>query len=244
MPLLSIITITYNAELFLEKTLLSVKNQTVNNFEYILIDGGSSDKTLDIAKKYKDLFSTIISEKDNGLYDAMNKGLKLAQGEYVWFMNAGDEIAENEAVGKIEKLALENPDVIYSDTYFMDHDRNIKGLRTEMTPHKLPKELHWSAFKKGMLICHQSFIVKRSLAPYYIKNNLSADVDWEIKCLKQSKKNLPYPGILSKYLEGGLSQKRLLKSWIDRYKVLNTHFGFLENFKNHFSIIFRFIFRK
>lgn len=76
-----------------------------------------------------------------------------------------------------------------------------------------------------MLVCHQSFIVRREIAPFYILNNLSADIDWEINCLKNSNLNLEYPGILSKYLEGGVSHKQIFKSWKDRYKVLQIHFG-------------------
>ena len=108
MPSISIITITYNAQDFLERTIISIRNQTSKNFEYILIDGGSCDRTMDIVEANCDLFSIIISEKDKGLYDAMNKGLNKASGEYIWFMNAGDEIAEIDAIAKLEKLFLEN----------------------------------------------------------------------------------------------------------------------------------------
>ena len=112
-PLISIITITYNAQDFLERTLKSVRNQTSTDFEYILIDGGSKDNTMDLVKSNKELFTVIISEKDEGLYDAMNKGLRNASGEYVWFMNAGDEIAEMDAIEKLKDLSKSKPDVIY-----------------------------------------------------------------------------------------------------------------------------------
>lgn len=108
MPLISIITITYNAEEFLERTIESIKLQTVKDFEYILIDGGSKDGTMTIVNQNAEIFDTVISEKDNGLYDAMNKGLKLATGEYVWFMNAGDQIAEPDAIDKIKSYLPKN----------------------------------------------------------------------------------------------------------------------------------------
>jgi len=239
MPLISIITITYNAQDFLERTLQSIRVQTSSDFEYVLIDGGSKDGTMGIVEANKDLFAVIVSEKDEGLYDAMNKGLEKATGEYVWFMNAGDEIAEIDAIEKLEMLILKNPDVIYADTLMVDDSSKIIGLRTEITPHKIPENLTWHDYKMGMIICHQSFIAKKSIAPPYIENNLSADIDWEIRCLKASKSNMPYLGILAKYLEGGTSHQQLFKSWKDRYWVLRTHFGFFPNLMNHFRIILR-----
>ena len=239
MPLISIITITFNAEEFLEKTMESVNIQTVKDFEYILIDGGSTDGTMEIVNRNAELFDFVVSEKDKGLYDAMNKGLKLAKGEYVWFMNAGDQIAEVNAIEKLKQLSICKPDVIYSDTIMVDNYGNTKGLRTNLTPHKIPNPLLWEKFSMGMLVCHQSFIVRREVAPSYILGNLSADIDWEIKCLKISKLNLEYPGTLSKYLEGGVSQKQFFKSWKDRYVVLKDHFGFSLNLYNHIKIVFR-----
>jgi glycosyltransferase involved in cell wall biosynthesis len=239
MPLISIITITYNAQDFLERTLKSIKNQTINDFEYLLIDGGSKDKTMDLVESYRELFNVIISEKDKGLYDAMNKGLNNATGDYVWFMNAGDEIAETDAVEKLKVLSMSKPDVIYSDTILVSNVGDFVGLRSDILPHKIPEKLTWEGYNKGMLICHQSFIVKRTIAPKYISNNLSADIDWEIKCLKLANCTVKYPGILAKYLEGGTSHQQLFKSWRDRYLVLKSHFGLLPNILNHLKIIFR-----
>ncbi|CAN5404494.1 hypothetical protein BH09BAC4_BH09BAC4_38480 [soil metagenome] len=92
MPTVSIITITYNAERFLERTIQSVVAQQATDFEYVIIDGASTDGTLDIIKRYEKHITTWISEPDRGLYDAMNKGLHRARGQYVWFMNAGDKL--------------------------------------------------------------------------------------------------------------------------------------------------------
>ena len=239
MPLISIITITYNAQEFLERTILSVRSQTLHDYEYILIDGGSKDSTLEIVEMNKDLFSIIVSEKDKGLYDAMNKGLERATGKYVWFMNAGDIISDQDAIKKILELDKNNPDIIYSDTIMVDSEGNSLGLRSEVTPHKIPEILTWKSYKKGMIICHQSFIVRREIAPKYIKDNLSADIDWEINCLKKANIVIPYPGILAKYLEGGTSHQQLYKSWKDRFFVLQKHFGIIQNLINHIRIIFR-----
>jgi glycosyltransferase involved in cell wall biosynthesis len=239
MPLLSIITITYNAEQFLERTLQSVLKQSDQDFEYLIIDGKSKDSTLSIAEKYKDRIDILISEPDNGLYDAMNKGQAKASGKYIWFMNAGDEIADENTVSKLLYLLKDDPDVVYSDTYMVDNDGKVLGLRSEILPHKVPEVLSWEKFKLGMLICHQSFVVKKSLAPEYIQHNLSADIDWEIRCLKASKNVVQYSGILSRYLVGGLSNQKHVQSLKDRYSVLKKHFGFMPNLFNHVRIIVR-----
>lgn len=237
MSKISIITITYNAGNFLEKTLDSVINQSFQDFEHIIIDGASNDNTLEIIEKYKISNIKLISEKDGGIYDAMNKGLKMAKGQYVWFINAGDQIAEIDAIQKINKMGAF--DVLYSDTIMIDINNKHLGLRTELLPHKIPSILDWESYKMGMIICHQSFIVKKELAPFYLLNNLSADIDWQIKCLKKSKVILKYDGILSKYLEGGASHQRLFRSWKDRFKVLQSHFGFIPNIINHLKIVLR-----
>ncbi len=244
MPLISIITITYNAEKYLESTIRSIIAQSDQDFEYIMVDGKSKDRTLDIANIYKNRIDLLVSEPDKGLYDAMNKGLALATGEYVWFMNAGDLIAEKEAIVKIKELMLSKPDVIYADTIMISENGTELGLRSNVLPHKIPEVLDWRKFRLGMLVCHQSFIVKRGIAPNYILDNLSADFDWEIKCLKNAELVVQYPGILSKYLIGGVSNQRQLKSWKDRYLVLEKHFGFFPNLFNHIQIILRAGFRK
>ncbi|MCD8540317.1 MAG: glycosyltransferase [Leadbetterella sp.] len=168
----------------------------------------------------------LVSEPDKGLYDAMNKGLERATGAYVWFMNAGDEIAEREAVEKLKVLMAQEPDVIFSDTRMVDNLGTVLGLRSEITPHKMPEVLTWEKYSRGMLICHQSFIARKAIAPAYRTDNLSADIDWEIQCLKRASRVVQYPGILACYLSGGISQQQRWRSWKDRYKVLKDHFRF------------------
>jgi glycosyltransferase involved in cell wall biosynthesis len=236
---LSIITITYNAEPFLARTLQSILAQTEQNFEYIIIDGKSKDGTLSIVEKYKKRVNKLISEPDKGLYDAMNKGLKNASGDFVWFMNAGDEINDNQAVKKIYKAIADKTDVLYGDTYFVNDAGIIQGLRSEITPHRLPKELKWRDLKLGMLVCHQAFIARKSIAPFYMENNLSADVDWEIECLKRAREIKYLDFVVAKYLTGGISNKKLKRSLLDRYEVIKKHFGLIGAFFAHLQILFR-----
>jgi glycosyltransferase involved in cell wall biosynthesis len=235
---LTIITITYNAEKVLENTLKSVFSQTNQNFEYIVIDGNSTDGTLALAGKFG--VKNIVSEPDEGIYDAMNKGLAKANGEYIWFMNAGDELFDNEVVEKLLNSFSENADIYYSETAIINEAGEILGKRSEITPHKLPKNIQWHDFKYGMLICHQSFIVRKSIAPYFILNHhYSADIDWEIKCLKASKKTIYLEYNLSKYLVGGFSVKNLKASLMDRFIILKNHFGLFQTILNHIIILFR-----
>ena len=236
---LSIITITYNAEQYLERTIQSIMNQSDQNFEYLIIDGKSKDGTLQITEKYKNRVNQLICEPDKGLYDAMNKGLKNASGDFVWFMNAGDEINDSQAVEKIYKAINNKIDVLYGDTYFVDNAGNIQGLRSEITPHCLPKDLKWQDMKLGMLVCHQAFITRKSIAPLYMENNLSADVDWEIACLKNAREVRYLDFVVAKYLIGGISNKQLKRSLIDRYEVLKKHFGLVGAFFAHVQILFR-----
>ena len=158
---LSIITITYNAEAVLERTIKSVFNQTNQSFEYLIIDGASTDHTLEIANKYD--IKKIYSEPDKGIYDAMNKGLERATGKYIWFMNAGDKIYDNQVVEKLLSEMKSECDVYYSDTLIDDESNKPLGLRSEITPHKLPEKLKWQDFKYGMVVCHQSFIAKKEI---------------------------------------------------------------------------------
>ena len=237
---LSIITITYNAEKFLKRTIESIVAQSNQDFEYIIIDGKSKDATLAIAKAYGERVNLLVSEPDKGLYDAMNKGLRLASGEFVWFMNAGDEINDSEVVATfIQSLAETNADVFYGDTYFVEENGTIQGLRSEITPHRLPKNLKWQDMNLGMLVCHQAFIARKSIAPFYLENNLSADVDWEITCLKRAKKVQFLDIVVAKYLVGGISNKQLKRSLIDRYEVLKKHFGLFGAILAHIQITIR-----
>ena len=147
-PKFSIITVTYNAEKVLEDTIQSIVTQSYKNVEYIIVDGGSTDGTLSIVNKYKEHIHTLVSEPDKGLYDAMNKGLKLATGDYVWFLNAGDTLYTADTVQRIvaslkKKVSL--PDVIYGETRIVDAEGRSLGMRRL----KAPEKLTWKSFRMG-----------------------------------------------------------------------------------------------
>ena len=149
----TIITITYNAAQWLERTILSILSQSYGNIEYVIIDGASTDGTVDIIRQYASGVSFWLSEPDKGLYDAMNKGLQHATGDYVWFINAGDTLPNADIIQRIvQKMEKRQhlPDVIYGETAIVDAQGKMLGMR-RLRP---PKKLSWKSFRMGMLVCH------------------------------------------------------------------------------------------
>lgn len=189
----------------LSKTIESVRRQNYDNIEYIIIDGGSTDGTLDIIKQNEDKIYKWISEKDNGIYDAMNKGIRLATGDYIWFLNSGDMIFSNDTLNKMFEIS-KMADVFYGDTELFDESGKSFGKRKLKTP---PENLSWKNMIDGMIITHQSLIVKRNIIPEYdLKYIYVADIDWTIKVLKNSNEVCNTHQILSKFLMGGFSRKK------------------------------------
>ena len=215
MPRLSVITVVFNNVKDIERTMLSVLNQTYTNIEYIIIDGGSNDGTLELIDKYKDRITKIISEKDNGIYDAMNKGLTLATGEYVLFMNSGDEIYARDTVEKVFDSAPD-ADIYYGETEMFDENWRSLGQRR----HKSPEKLSFTSFKYGMSVSHQAIYIRRSLtSPYSSEYKLSADIDWILNVLKKAKKIVNADCYVAKYMVGGMSKKKHRESLLERFEI-------------------------
>jgi glycosyltransferase involved in cell wall biosynthesis len=247
--MISIITITYNAERFLERTMQSILNQQQatlgDDYEYLVVDGASTDGTLALVQRYESHISRWVSEPDKGLYDAMNKGLHMATGAYVWFINAGDELYDFHTLHRLlEAVRTQPADVYYSDALFVHEDGSPVGLRSQVMPHTLPDTLRWQDMALGMKVSHQAFVARRAIAPDYPVANLSADLDWEIRCLKAAKQVQRLPFILCRYLVGGLSTQQHRRSLTDRFNVLTWHFGLLPTLWNHARIVGRAIGRK
>jgi glycosyltransferase involved in cell wall biosynthesis len=240
LPVISVITIVYNGEVFLERTIQSILNQTYAQIQYIIIDGNSKDNTVEIIKKYSDKIFFWQSESDKGLYDAMNKGIKVATGDYLLFMNAGDELFDKYTLENVIKSSDTLPDIYYGETLMVDEAFKPLGIRSETTPHKLPKQLKWQDMAYGMVVCHQSIIVKRAIASAFDTNHpYCADIDWIIKALKKSSTVVNVGFIVSKYFKGGISDKRLKQSLIDRFEVMKAHFGLFRTIFSHVYIVGR-----
>lgn len=238
-PKISIITVVYNGESLLKRTMDSVFIQTYNNIEYLVIDGASKDKTVEIIKANQAAISNWISEPDKGLYDAMNKGLEMATGDFVLFMNAGDSFYNQFVVENIFKKYTAETDVLYGEVMMVNEQYQPIGTRTEITTRKIPNELSWKSMQLGMVVCHQAFIPRRTICPKYIDNNLSADIDWVIKILKRSRHNVNTKLIIANFLIGGVSKQKHQQSLKDRFQVLQNHFGFFTNLWNHLRIMLR-----
>ncbi|OAV73457.1 PGL/p-HBAD biosynthesis glycosyltransferase [Bacteroidales bacterium Barb6] len=243
-PIFSIITITYNAACCLEKTISSILNQSYPHIEYLIIDGNSTDGTVDIIKQYEAGISYWISEPDEGLYDAMNKGLRKATGDYVWFINAGDLIYSGDTVRQIVSLLAEGdslPDIIYGDTLLIDEGGRSLGAR-RLRP---PERLSWKSFRMGMLVSHQSFIVKRTIAPEFdLQYRYSSDIDWCIRCMKGAKSIFNTRMVLSRFLDGGLSTVRRKASLKERYHIMCKYYGTISTVVLHGWFAVRFYFAK
>ena len=235
-PVISIITVCYNAEREIKATLKSVKEQSFKNYEYIIIDGASKDNTLKVISQSGVEPTHLVSERDKGIYDAMNKGLALAQGEYLMFLNAGDSLYSTNTLQKIADVAKGSPDVIYGDTAIVDAERNY------LRPRKLrpPKTLTRNSFKNGMLVCHQAFLPKRELAmPYDMAYRFSADFDWCVKILLASKKCTQIDDFIVNYLEEGATTRNHIKSLKERFRIMCKHYGFFVTFFKHICFLFR-----
>ncbi|MCI0921460.1 glycosyltransferase family 2 protein [Sphingobacterium rhinopitheci] len=234
---ISIITIVYNNVRDIEYTISSVLKQTYTNIEYIVIDGASTDGTLAIIEKYKDNIATLVSEKDKGIYDAMNKGLALATGDYLLFLNSGDALYDENTVQTIVEKG-NNADIIYGETKLVDENREIIGNRR----HKAPEHFNWKSFQYGMNICHQAIYIKRDItSPYDLQYQLSADIDWVIRAAKKAKTTQNVNCYVARYLVGGMSQKRHRQSLKERYDIFKKHYGTVQNWFNHGIIALRLI---
>ena len=211
-PLFTIITVTWNAASVIQPTLDSVRRQSSTDYEMLIIDGASTDDTLTLVRNAGIASVRVFSEPDNGLYDAMNKGIARARGRYLVFLNAGDAFADDTVLARLTVLAAGNPGVIYGQTQLVDASRDVVGSRHLTAPKRLTAE----SFLRGMVVCHQAFVARRDLVPLYdLQYRLSADYDWCIKVLKKSPSNA-YAGrapIISYLADGMTTRHHALWHW-------------------------------
>ena len=213
-PLISIITVCLNNEKELEETFKSVVNQTYGNIEYIIIDGGSTDNTRDIIKKYENKIDYWSSEPDRGIYDAMNKGVNVARGKWINFMNAGDKFYSRNTIEQIFSKSFEGIDFVYGDcviTYGSEFSRFQKAGDI--------KDL-W----KGMVFSHQSMFTKRDVFKTYhfsVKNRIGADFEFLYRCFMNKYRfyntNIP----IAKVSSGGVSDTNRIESILARKSVID-----------------------
>lgn len=254
----TIVTCTYNAEAVLQRTLDSVMKQTYCNIEHLIIDGVSKDKTLTMVKAYQhknDVGESaheilVFSEPDKGLYDAMNKGIDRATGDYLIFLNAGDVFPSEDTLEFVEGCVGEGeelPGVLYGDTDIVNMDGHFLRHR-RLTP---PKCLSWRSFMWGMLVCHQSFYARADIAKgihYNLDYRFSADVDWCIRIMREAaRRHLPLRNVnavITNYLDGGMSVQNHKASLKERFQVMRSHYGLLTTLFVHAWFAVRSVLKK
>ena len=258
----SVVTITYNAEKVLQRTLDSVRSQTYEGVEHLIVDGASKDQTLAMAEQYKQQSDAsdnnhkviIQSEPDHGIYDAMNKGLTQASGDYVVFLNAGDFFPAADTLEKIvhqcrlnEYPADERPGVLYGNTNIVDGEGRFLHPRRLQPPEKLT----WKSFRHGMLVCHQAFYARTDIAKntqYDTRYRFSADVDWCIRIMRESERMglelYNTEMVVANYTEEGATTQNHSESLKERFHVMRRHDGLLSTLAMHAWFVFRAFLKK
>lgn len=239
-PLFSIITVTYNAAETLPATLASVKEQSCKLYEYIVMDGVSKDNTVELANNANIPNARIISSPDKGLYDAMNKAIDIATGEYLIFLNAGDAFHSSDTLQKIADVIMNHdfPGIVYGQTQLVNTKRQRIGDR-HLTA---PEELTLKSFAEGMLVCHQAFIALRRITGHYdLRYRFSADYEWCIRCLQHSRNNVYIPQPIIDYLSEGLTTANRKASLKERFKIMCYYYGTIPTILRHIKFIPRFL---
>ena len=245
------VTITYQAEKVLQRTLNSVLEQDYPEITHLIIDGASTDGTLEMVNYYIARSNAadngqkvlLMSEPDDGIYDAMNKGLRSLDGDYVCFLNAGDFLPSSDIVSRIvEKVNGQFPAVLYGDTDIVDGEGHFLHHR-RLSP---PEHLTWKSFRHGMLVCHQAFYARTDFAiatPYNQKYRYSADVDWCIRIMKAAaRENVPLQNlhmVVVNYTEEGQTTLHHRESLLERYRVMECHYGRISTFFMHCWFVVR-----
>lgn len=221
----SIITVCYNCEDIIEKTLESVVSQNYENFEYIIVDGKSSDGTFNIinefrTKRHQDLF--IISEHDKGIYDAMNKGITNANGQYIFFLNAGDTFYNNEVLLNVKEiLDDESIDIFYGDIVqdIGTSKKNVKSISKLKNIHLL----------MDRMICHQAIFAKKeslaNMGGFNTNYKIAADYNWLISCFKKKLIFKHSPILISNYDMNGISTNSHMIIQNEHEIIIREHYG-------------------
>ena len=243
-PVFSVITVTYNAAAVLEDTIQSVIAQTYHHVEYIIVDGASKDGTTGIIDRYRDRIARVVSEPDGGLYDAMNKGIALATGDYLCFLNAGDSFHEDDTLQQIvHSLAPHDtlPGVIYGETDLVDCEGHFVRKRRLSAP----EVLTWKSFRQGMLVCHQAFFARRDLVePYDLRYRFSADFDWCIRVMKKAHVLHNAHLVVIDYLDEGLTTANRRASLLERFRIMCRHYGVLSTVLHHAWFVVRLLLKR
>ena len=240
---ISIITVVFNNETYIQDCIDSIKSQDFNNIEYIIIDGGSTDGTIEIIKNNLDSINLFISEPDNGLYDAMNKGIKFATGDVIGILNSDDLYFDENILSNIADCFITNPnlDLIYGDLVYVKQNDVTKIVRYWKS-----EKYHRNYFEYGSVPAHPTlFIAKRiydEIDLFNLDYKLASDYEFMLKLFKKKSYNLLYlnkifvkmrlGGVTSKNFKNRIIQnKEISRAWKDNNLVLPFYFFPLRLFK-------------
>jgi glycosyltransferase involved in cell wall biosynthesis len=223
-PKISIITVVLNAEKTIEKTILSVINQEYSNLEYIIIDGGSSDRTLETIAKYRSNIACLINEKDKGIYDAMNKGIHLSRGDYIHFLNAGDYFVNNKVLTGVTQLLKEKKLIACGDVVLQYPDGFKRVHKANLSLYDMPTY-------------HQAMFFKNAVFQHYGKYNtyytLSADFDiWQRVYLNQKDEVLSMDVPISINNLEGVSNRNYFRAILERMHISIYNLSGLQRVKS------------
>ena len=228
---ISIITVTYNSSLTITSTLESILNQTKNKIEYIIIDGNSTDETLELVKQHQLQFPQIefkiLSEPDNGIYDALNKGIQLATGEVIGFVHSDDILADNHIVSTLaNQFEKENIDGVYGDLQYVDKNNIDKIIRYWKST-----DFNSSLLKKGWMPAHPTLFLKKEVyekhGEFNLSYKISADYDFMLRILKDDSLKFTYlPKVITKMRVGGASNrsvKNIIQKTKEDYRAVRSN---------------------
>jgi glycosyltransferase involved in cell wall biosynthesis len=229
-PLLSIITVVRNDPVNLAKTLESVKSQSFCDYELLVIDGASFDETLDVIRKYEAQITKWVSEKDNGIYDAMNKGIRAAHGVYLEFLNAGDTYVQPKSLELVLNKDSQQYDAIYGEIDLLDERGKFLGQvpALDLTIENLKR------FGTAT-VNHQAFFIKTEKAPFFnLRYRLKGELNWYIDILSQNNpltfKHIPIAII--EYKQGGMGYRHFWRNLYEWICLVQKRFGLLQNIRN------------
>lgn len=259
---ITVATVTYNAAELIDHTIKSVEEQDYVHVEHLIIDGNSQDATLEAVHHYQERNSVAavqhevncLSEPDEGLYDAMNKAIEMATGDYILFLNAGDTFHGADTLSKIVAAAKKSagssgrwPAVIYGDTHLVDREGHFLRRR-RLSP---PEHLNWHSFRWGMLVCHQAFFARTDLAKqqlYNMEYRFSADFDWCIRIMREAKRQqlelCNAHLVVDNYLSEGLTTQNHQASLRERFHIMVKHYGWPVTLLMHAWFVLRGIVKK
>ena len=265
LPKITVVTVTYNAEQTLERTLQSVASQTYPRVEHLIVDGLSVDGTLSLIQEYAEDNSVcdtpheiqFIREPDSGLYDAMNKAIDNANGDYLVFLNAGDKFHSDDTLERVVETVSSIhgnefdeatwPAVLYGETDIVDDNGVFLRHRRLQTP----EVLSWRSFLSGMLVCHQSFYVRTDMARqfhYNLRYRFSGDFDWCIRIMKDAQQQgqslFNTRMVLTDYLSEGMTTKNHRKSLLERFRIMCRHYGYLTAIGQHLWFVLRLLVKR